>query len=155
MIGIGLGIVRVVAAIGTRVSDLLPVDYSVNLILAAAWSVANVKNGERKSHHLRIFNCVSGPDAPITWGEPQKIKTFNHFNSIIFRERQQLLPTGWTSYITKSQSNLVSRLLLRKIRHRLLHLSISTTHTALLYFRCTSRNQWPQRTTITDLQESG
>lgn len=74
MIGIGLGIVRLIAAIETRVSDLLPVDYSVNLIIAAAWSVANVKNGERKGTHLRIFNCVSGPDAPITWRE------FNNFN---------------------------------------------------------------------------
>lgn len=70
MIGVGVGLLRVVPVRYLYLADLQPVDYAVNLIIAAAWNIASVKrNGERKGSHIKIFNCVSGVDAPITWGE--------------------------------------------------------------------------------------
>lgn len=67
MIGIGVGVIRIFTINPDLVTDLLPVDYAVNLILAAGWDVGNTRNGQRESGALTIFNCVSSIDAPITW----------------------------------------------------------------------------------------
>lgn len=66
MLGIGLGIIRTAIADPTKVSDLFPVDYAVNLILAAAWAVAEIDDDRGQ---IKVFNGVSGPDAPITYSE--------------------------------------------------------------------------------------
>lgn len=68
MIGIGLGIIRAFTINSRLVTDLLPVDYVVNLILAAASDVASTSNNIARKDSVAIFNCVSGVDAPITWG---------------------------------------------------------------------------------------
>lgn len=67
MLGIGLGVIRIFPINPKLITDLLPVDYAVSLILAAAWDVATTKNGVKKKEHVKIFNSVSQPDAPIYW----------------------------------------------------------------------------------------
>lgn len=64
MIGVGVGIVRTVMVYENLITDIVPVDYAVNLIIAAAWDVGN-----RASKTIRIFNCVSGPHSSITWSK--------------------------------------------------------------------------------------
>lgn len=63
MLGIGVGLIHTTLAYKEFVTDVLPVDYSVNLIIASALDCGTT-NGK-----VKIFNCVSGPDAPITWSE--------------------------------------------------------------------------------------
>lgn len=81
MVGTGIGIIRAIPVKGHYVTDLLPVDYAVNLILAATWDVANTQND---GNNLKIFNCVSGPNAPITWSKisEKKSKLSKYFFAI-------------------------------------------------------------------------
>lgn len=48
------------------VADIIPADLVVNLTIAAAWNTALDKYSNTK---LPIYNCVSGNQNPITWGE--------------------------------------------------------------------------------------
>lgn len=64
--GAGLGVVRTFQGHMEKVGDLLPVDYLVNMILAAAWAVAET---DEFRGQIKVFNCVTGPDAPIRWGK--------------------------------------------------------------------------------------
>lgn len=74
-----MGIVHVFSTKEHLIADLLPVDYAVNLILAATWDTAH------NSRSFKIFNGVSQPDAPITWGllSKNKKKLKNYTNNSI------------------------------------------------------------------------
>ena len=47
-----------------KVADLVPVDTSINLAIAAAWKIAvhPVKG-------IPVYNCTSGSTNPITWAQ--------------------------------------------------------------------------------------
>lgn len=46
------------------VTDLIPVDIVANAMIAAAWQRAAAPSNE-----VKIYNCVSGEQNPITWHE--------------------------------------------------------------------------------------
>ena len=58
-----------------KVADLIPVDYVINLMCAAAYYTANLSNNtllatsHMSSHPVPIFNCCSGKRNAITWNQ--------------------------------------------------------------------------------------
>ena len=59
------GIMRVVRCDGERVPNVIPVDLTVNALLACAWDVAAQK--KRRGEDMLIYNYTSTVEAPITW----------------------------------------------------------------------------------------
>ncbi|XP_048487844.1 fatty acyl-CoA reductase wat isoform X1 [Plutella xylostella] len=68
MIGIGTGVLRTMYMDTSKVADLVPVDLTVNAILASAWHTAKHFK-ENQTSHIPIYNFVSGAQNPVTWGE--------------------------------------------------------------------------------------
>uniref|UniRef100_T1H3J8 Fatty acyl-CoA reductase n=1 Tax=Megaselia scalaris TaxID=36166 RepID=T1H3J8_MEGSC len=46
------------------IADMVPVDIVINLMITAAWRTAN-----HKSDHMTIYNCCTGKNHPIAWGQ--------------------------------------------------------------------------------------
>lgn len=68
VIGIGTGVLRTMYMDLDKVADMVPVDLTVNAILASAWHTAkNFK--ENQTSHIPIYNYVSGAQNPIKWGK--------------------------------------------------------------------------------------
>lgn len=64
MIALGKGLLRAMMGDVTKVSDLIPVDVVINLMIAVAWEKAN-----NRSLSVPVYNCTSGPINKITWAE--------------------------------------------------------------------------------------
>nr|XP_049696564.1 putative fatty acyl-CoA reductase CG5065 isoform X2 [Helicoverpa armigera] len=58
-VGMPAGVLKVVKGRGTNITDLIPVDIVSNLIIVAATEC-------KKSKHIKVYNCCSGPSNPIT-----------------------------------------------------------------------------------------
>ncbi|XP_072948530.1 fatty acyl-CoA reductase wat-like [Epargyreus clarus] len=68
VVGIGTGVLRTMYMDLNKVADMVPVDLTVNAIIASAWHTAkNFK--ENQTSHIPVYNYVSGAQNPITWGE--------------------------------------------------------------------------------------
>ncbi|CAG4949291.1 unnamed protein product [Parnassius apollo] len=67
IIGIGTGVIRTMYMELDKVADMVPVDLTVNAILASAWYTAKHFK-ENQTSNIPIYNYVSGPQNPITWG---------------------------------------------------------------------------------------
>ncbi|KAF4530067.1 hypothetical protein B566_EDAN018300, partial [Ephemera danica] len=68
VVGAGLGILRTLHADKDAVADLVPVDLAVSCLIATAWDTA-VNNSRRDNDsEVPIYNYVSSPQRPITWG---------------------------------------------------------------------------------------
>lgn len=65
IVGAGKGMLRTLHCRGELVADLIPVDIPINLLIVAAWYTAT----QRKSGELLVYNCVSGMERPVRWGE--------------------------------------------------------------------------------------
>ncbi|KAK5637932.1 hypothetical protein RI129_012227 [Pyrocoelia pectoralis] len=70
MATVNLGIVHTLPCNPKDIVDLVPVDFSVNQAIAAGWAIG--KNWSRMST-VPIYNLVSGPRNPITWGLKKKL----------------------------------------------------------------------------------
>jgi fatty acyl-CoA reductase len=77
--GVALGIIRVMVIDDNVKGDIIPADFAVNTILAAAWNTVDEKqderpqiNGSSRVQEAKIYNCVSSPDNPIDWGQIYK-----------------------------------------------------------------------------------
>ncbi|XP_052749017.1 fatty acyl-CoA reductase wat-like isoform X2 [Galleria mellonella] len=67
IIGTGTGVLRTMYIDMNKVADMVPVDLTVNAILASAWYTAkNFK--ENQTSDIPIYNFVSGAQNPCTWG---------------------------------------------------------------------------------------
>lgn len=60
---VGKGLFRTIMCDKNVVADLIPVDIVINLMVTAAW-----KTGMSKQSGLTIYNCCTGEQRPITWG---------------------------------------------------------------------------------------
>lgn len=60
----GNGLLRTKVVQKEFVCDVIPVDIVTNVLIAVAWQIARTKPA-----HLRVFNCVTSHQIPITWGE--------------------------------------------------------------------------------------
>lgn len=61
---VGNGIFRTIICEQDFVVDVVPVDIVINLVIAAAWRTATSKPCE-----MKVYNCVTSKQNPITWGE--------------------------------------------------------------------------------------
>lgn len=64
LIGASSGLLRTVHGDGDVIPDLIPCDFVVNSIIVAGASVASCDNKE-----LKIYNCTSSNQLPITWNQ--------------------------------------------------------------------------------------
>ncbi|KAK4291377.1 hypothetical protein Pmani_035789 [Petrolisthes manimaculis] len=64
IVGAGKGMLRTLHCRGELVADLIPVDIPINLLIVAAWHTAMHRKNE-----LVVYNCVSGMERPVRWGE--------------------------------------------------------------------------------------
>ncbi|KAJ0182878.1 hypothetical protein K1T71_000854 [Dendrolimus kikuchii] len=68
IIGTGTGVLRTMYLDSNIIADLVPVDLTVNAILASTWYTAkNFK--ENQTSHIPIYNYVSGAQNPLKWGK--------------------------------------------------------------------------------------
>lgn len=61
---IGNGVLRTLICDQNCVFDLVPVDTVINLLIVTAWQKAT-----NKSCEMKVYNCVSCRQNPITWGD--------------------------------------------------------------------------------------
>ena len=60
----GVGLMQTMYCIRWKRADLIPVDLACNLLGVLPWKV-----GTRDSKALTIYNCTSGYEVPLTWGD--------------------------------------------------------------------------------------
>lgn len=70
-IATGMGMLRAMIADADAVVDLSPVDYVVNMMIAAGWH-----NIVKKPTTVPIYNCVSSATNPTRWRECEEIPEF-------------------------------------------------------------------------------
>ncbi|XP_014210801.1 fatty acyl-CoA reductase wat-like [Copidosoma floridanum] len=64
--GAGTGLLRTIHCDGSMKANVVPGDMTVNTLIASAWDVANIKNNNKNSNEIPIYNYVA-KDNPITW----------------------------------------------------------------------------------------
>lgn len=78
IVGAGLGFMHTLHADENKIADVVPADYVVNTIIAAAWYIgtARMQNDELTTvddsilrDDIPIFNYVSCTQKPLTWSE--------------------------------------------------------------------------------------
>nr|XP_034183201.1 fatty acyl-CoA reductase wat-like [Osmia lignaria] len=80
VLGAGLGLLHTLHCCKEKVADIIPADYVVATIIAAAWDVGTRKRPIKASpdsiipdeEKVPIYNSVSSCQNPITWGEFMK-----------------------------------------------------------------------------------
>ncbi|XP_046592784.1 fatty acyl-CoA reductase wat isoform X2 [Neodiprion lecontei] len=65
--GAASGVLRTLHSDPDINANIVPVDFTVNSLIASAWDVAT--QVERRGKDMLIYNYVSSVDAPLTWGE--------------------------------------------------------------------------------------
>ncbi|XP_050358279.1 fatty acyl-CoA reductase wat-like [Nymphalis io] len=68
VIGIGTGVIRTMYMDLNKVADMVPVDLTVNAIIASTYHTANSFK-ENQTSDIPVYNFVSGSQNPITWGQ--------------------------------------------------------------------------------------
>jgi fatty acyl-CoA reductase len=63
----GKGVLRTLLCHREKVADLIPLDYPVNLIIAAAWHT-----GSTRPNSITVYNCCTGPHNPLLWGDLER-----------------------------------------------------------------------------------
>ncbi|KAL5289055.1 hypothetical protein ACFFRR_009324 [Megaselia abdita] len=61
---VGKGLFRTMMCKKDVIADMVPVDIVINLMITAAWRTAN-----HKSDQHTIYNCCTGKNHPIAWGQ--------------------------------------------------------------------------------------
>ncbi|CAH0548643.1 unnamed protein product [Brassicogethes aeneus] len=90
--GAALGLIRTLHGKKENCAELVPADYVVNSVLAAAWDVATMKTlndnketqdkndvDEKFQEEIPIYNFVCTPERPITW---EKFEELNYKHAI-------------------------------------------------------------------------
>nr|XP_050855596.1 uncharacterized protein LOC127066212 [Vespula vulgaris] len=69
------GILRVMQCDPNSIADIIPVDITVNALIASAWDIYTQTN--RRGNDMLIYNVVASVDAPLTWLDYNKM-TYPH-----------------------------------------------------------------------------
>ncbi|XP_043675011.1 uncharacterized protein LOC122632366 [Vespula pensylvanica] len=69
------GILRVMQCDPNSIADIIPVDITVNALIASAWDIYTQTN--RRGNDMLIYNVVASVDAPLTWFDYNKM-TYPH-----------------------------------------------------------------------------
>lgn len=80
-------------------ANMVPVDYTVNAILASAWDVAT--HPDRRGENMLIYNYTSTVENPITWG-------YYIDNCLAFARDYPLKQSIWYLTMTTSQSKVIN-----------------------------------------------
>ncbi|XP_008559985.1 fatty acyl-CoA reductase wat [Microplitis demolitor] len=94
VVGAGMGLLRSLHCEHSNIADMIPADYVINNIIAAAWDIGTTKtrksvkaltpgktdgnesdlnkNSDEDDENPPIYNCVSSVQNPTTWGEFMK-----------------------------------------------------------------------------------
>ncbi|MCL4137469.1 UNVERIFIED_CONTAM: hypothetical protein GTU68_057196 [Idotea baltica] len=80
-------------------ADIIPVDVPINLLIVAAWYTAT-----QRTETVNVFNCVSGAERPLRWGdfttfgmEAMKVNALNDviwYPSLVFTKHKMLNSVG-------------------------------------------------------------
>ncbi|XP_046651724.1 putative fatty acyl-CoA reductase CG5065 isoform X2 [Daphnia pulicaria] len=63
IVAVGKGICHVMKINKKQVSDIIPVDYPINLMIAVAWYLAS-----HRPTGVPVYTCTTGHQNPLTWG---------------------------------------------------------------------------------------
>lgn len=73
VVGAGVGLIHTLNCDPKAVADLVPGDYVVNSVIAAAWKMARDHPGNHEEAPMDqlpvIYNYVSSEQKPLTWGK--------------------------------------------------------------------------------------
>jgi len=89
IVGAGKGFLKVIRANPDLVGDIIPVDFTINLMIALAWYTAtstkytyiytyildgsfNIIKCIYRSKEIKVFTCSTGLQNPIKWGQLHK-----------------------------------------------------------------------------------
>lgn len=60
----GNSVIRTVVCEQNYVVDIVPIDIVINLMIVSAWQTGTIKSKE-----IKVYNCVTSKQNPITWKE--------------------------------------------------------------------------------------
>lgn len=69
VVGVTLGLMKVLKYEASNIGDLIPADFVVNETLAIAWNTVENEGLESKNAETKIYNCTSSYCNPLTWGQ--------------------------------------------------------------------------------------
>jgi len=67
-VGAGTGFIKTIHVDGTKNANIVPVDMTVNALIASAWEVAN-KPRAQSEDEIRVYNYVSSVQKPLSWDQ--------------------------------------------------------------------------------------
>ncbi|XP_037045453.1 fatty acyl-CoA reductase wat-like [Bradysia coprophila] len=67
--GAGTGVLRTMHCDRDVVANIVPVDMTVNALIAASWDVAVNRERSTNTEDIPVYNYVSSVEKPLTWGE--------------------------------------------------------------------------------------
>ncbi|KAK5638686.1 hypothetical protein RI129_012981 [Pyrocoelia pectoralis] len=133
IVGVSLGYIRTLQCKPNNFVDMVPADYVVNCMIAAAWDIAMRKgsnlNNEIPLDNIRdipIYNCVSTPDMPIRWSSCINLALHHFVTTPLTRQAWHVI------FIPRSSTFAYMCL------HYLLHLTPAVLADFFCY--CTGRN---------------
>ncbi|XP_050664686.1 fatty acyl-CoA reductase wat-like [Leptidea sinapis] len=102
-VGSVTGMLRTIQVNRDMTADLVPVDFVVNALIAASYSVSQAYNTSVKPQEPPIFNFVSSVENRMTWGD--------FFNQNMKRvDRQPVSNAVWYISLTLTKSALINRI---------------------------------------------
>lgn len=70
----GKGLLRTMYNKPTAIADIIPVDFVINLIIAAAWHTVEVHPNKNE---IPVYNCCTGTINPLYWGDVERLSVSN------------------------------------------------------------------------------
>ncbi|CAH1738327.1 unnamed protein product [Aphis gossypii] len=68
--GVMAGLLRTIYLDSNKITDIIPVDYTVNALISVMWDTVNSYQHLNQTKKVpKIYNYVSSNESPITWGE--------------------------------------------------------------------------------------
>ncbi|KAE9538171.1 hypothetical protein AGLY_006143 [Aphis glycines] len=68
--GVTAGLLRTIYLDSNKITDIIPVDYTVNALISVMWDTVNSYQHSNQTKKVpKIYNYVSSNESPITWGE--------------------------------------------------------------------------------------
>jgi fatty acyl-CoA reductase len=86
---------------GNSTADLIPVDVTVNCLIASAWYTAT-----KRSADMKVYNCTSGSIKRLTWGMVEKFSyealTKNPLENVFLVPDPRFTTYKWVKFVRHS-----------------------------------------------------
>ncbi|VVC34012.1 Male sterility, NAD-binding,NAD(P)-binding domain,Fatty acyl-CoA reductase, C-terminal [Cinara cedri] len=84
--GVIVGFIRTIPLEANKVTDMVPVDYTVNAMISVMWNTVHRYQGTYETNkEPKIYNYVSSVESPLTWGKYIKEMQVYYQNAPPFR----------------------------------------------------------------------